>query len=110
MAATKNLLTLPINITAIVAYNDYMAAGALAVIHDKGIAIPEALSIIGFDDGLLAHYLYPALTTVHYPIALMAEKAALLALKLANGLNIEPEHLHFTPSLVIRNSVTKIKA
>lgn len=108
MAAMNSLLTLSINITAIVAYNDYMAAGALAVIHDKGIAIPEALSIIGFDDGLLAHYLYPALTTVHYPIALMAEKAALLALKRTNDLNIEPEQLHFIPSLEIRNSVAKV--
>lgn len=108
MAAMKDLLTLPIDITAIVAYNDYMAAGALAVAHDRGIVVPHKLSIVGFDDGLIAHYLYPALTTVHYPIELMAEKAALLALKRANNTNIEPEQLHFTPSLVIRNSVTSL--
>jgi LacI family transcriptional regulator len=108
MAAMKDLLTLPIEITAVVAYNDYMAAGALAFAQDQGIAVPEKLSIVGFDDGLIAHYLYPRLTTVHYPIELMAEKAALLALKRANNEEIEAEALHFTPSMVIRNSVAKV--
>ena len=108
MRAMNSLLALPIDITGVVAYNDYMAAGALAVAHDKGIAVPGKLSIVGFDDGLIAHYLYPRLTTVHYPIELMAEKAALLALKRANNTNIESERLHFTPSMVIRNSAAKI--
>ena len=108
MAAMNSLLALPIDITGVVAYNDYMAAGALAVAHDRGITVPGKLSIVGFDDGLIAHYLYPRLTTVHYPIELMAEKAALLALKRANNTNIESERLHFTPSMVIRNSVAQI--
>ncbi|HEY7867263.1 MAG TPA: hypothetical protein VIC51_14830 [Psychromonas sp.] len=47
------------------------------------------------------------MTTVHYPIELMAEKAAILALKLANGESIEPEPLHFSPTIVRRDSVGK---
>ncbi|MFT6985978.1 MAG: LacI family transcriptional regulator [Psychromonas sp.] len=107
MKAMINLLTKSIDITAIIAYNDYMAAGALSVAQENGIPVPDKLSIMGFDDGLIARYLYPRLTTVHYPIELMAEKAAILALKLANGESIEPEPLHFSPTIVRRDSVGK---
>jgi LacI family transcriptional regulator len=107
MKAMTNLLTKSIDITAVIAYNDYMAAGALSVAQENGIHIPDKLSIIGFDDGLIARYLYPRLTTVHYPIELMAEKAAILALKLANNESIEPEPLHFSPTIVRRDSVGK---
>jgi len=106
IAAMTKLLEKPIKITGVIAYNDYMAAGALSTAQENGIEVPAKLSIVGFDDGLIAHYLYPRLTTVHYPIELMAEKAALLALKRANNVNIESEQLHFTPSMVIRKSTT----
>lgn len=106
--AMGKLINSPIKITGIVAYNDYMAAGALAIAQEHQINVPNSLSIVGFDDGLIAHYLYPRLTTVHYPIELMAEKAALLALKRASNEEIESEPLHFTPTLVIRDSASKL--
>lgn len=107
MKAMINLLTKSIDITAVITYNDYMAAGALSVAQENGIQVPDKLSIIGFDDGLIARYLYPRLTTVHYPIELMAEKATVLALKLANNEIVEPEPLHFSPTIVRRDSVGK---
>lgn len=106
IAAMTKLLEKPIKITGVIAYNDYMAAGALSTAQENGIEVPAKLSIVGFDDGLIAHYLYPRLTTVHYPIELMAEKAALLALKRANSEIITTQQLHFTPKMVIRNSTT----
>ncbi|MCG6200698.1 substrate-binding domain-containing protein [Psychromonas antarctica] len=105
--AMTNLLTKSIEMTGVVAYNDHMAAGVLSVAHENGIQVPEKLSIIGFDDVLIARYLYPRLTTVRYPIEMMAEKAAILALKLASGESIEPEAMHFTPTIVRRDSVGK---
>lgn len=105
--AMINLFAKPIDITGVVAYNDYMAAGALSVAQEAGIQVPSKLSIVGFDDGLIAHYLYPSLTTVHYPIALMAEKAALLALNLANNVNVEPGPFNFSPKIVLRHSTSK---
>lgn len=108
MKAMTNLLTKSIDITGVVAYNDYMAAGALSVAQVNNIQVPDKLSIIGFDDGLIARYLYPGLTTVHYPIELMAEKAIILALKLANAETVEPEGLHFSPTIVRRDSVGKL--
>jgi len=109
IAALKSLIEKPIQFTAVVAYNDYMAAGALATAQEYGIKVPEQLSIVGFDDGLIAHYLYPSLTTIHYPIELMAEKAALLALQHSQNKGIETEQLHFTPHLVIRKSSQAIR-
>ncbi len=106
--AMSTLLSRPIDITAIIAYNDYMAAGALSIAQESNIPVPEKLSIVGFDDGLIAHYLYPRLTTVHYPIQLMAEKAAALSLTLASNEKIESQPLKFSPKVVIRASAGKI--
>jgi LacI family transcriptional regulator len=61
--------------------------------------------MIGFDDALIARYLRPRLTTVLYPIQLMAEKATQLALDLAQGKTPQEQPLRFTPTLVRRDSV-----
>ncbi|USD67901.1 substrate-binding domain-containing protein [Vibrio sp. SCSIO 43136] len=105
--AMTNLLTKSLPITAVVAYNDYMAAGAISIMDENGIQVPEQMSIVGFDDGLIARYLHPKLTTVRYPIKMMAEKAAQLSLQLARGEEVEPEPKLFSPTLVKRNSVWK---
>ncbi len=64
--------------------------------------------MIGFDDALIARYIRPRLTTIRYPIEMMAEKAAKLALQLARGETIEKEPMIFSPTLVRRDSVEKI--
>ncbi|MGO2507432.1 substrate-binding domain-containing protein [Vibrio hibernica] len=106
--AMTNLLAKGLPITAIATYNDYMAAGTLSVLEDNGIETPKDMSIIGFDNGLIAKYLHPKLTTVRYPIQLMAEKAAELSLKLANKEEITTDTLMFVPTLVRRASVISI--
>ncbi|EGA68179.1 transcriptional repressor RbsR [Vibrio sinaloensis DSM 21326] len=106
--AMTNLLTKSLTITGAVAYNDYMAAGALAVLDENGIVVPDQVSMLGFDDGLIARYVHPRLTTIRYPIEMMAERAARLALKLAKSEPAEDEAIVFTPTLVRRNSVDKI--
>ncbi|WP_432452057.1 MULTISPECIES: substrate-binding domain-containing protein [unclassified Agarivorans] len=103
--AMTNLLTKNLPITAVAAYNDYMAAGALSIIEENGIKAPEEMSLIGFDDGLIAKYLHPKLTTIRYPIQMMAEKAANLALKLANKEPCYNDIQIFVPTLVQRLSV-----
>ncbi|WP_159654117.1 substrate-binding domain-containing protein [Vibrio atypicus] len=108
--AMTNLLTKSLTVTGVVAYNDYMAAGALSVLDENGVKVPEQVSMLGFDDGLIARYVHPRLTTVRYPIEMMAERAARLALNLANSEPVEEEAIIFTPTLVRRNSVDKISA
>ncbi|AMG31698.1 LacI family DNA-binding transcriptional regulator [Grimontia hollisae] len=103
--AMTRLLTKSLAFTGVFAYNDYMAAGALAVLEENGINVPKDMVLVGFDDGLIARFVRPGLTTIRYPIEMMAERAAKLALALASGENIEAEPAIFSPTLVRRNSV-----
>jgi len=70
------LLDLPEPPTAIFASNDDMAAGVLAVAHDRNIELPTQLSVAGFDDTTLARTVWPPLTTIHQPMAELAQTAA----------------------------------
>ncbi|EMO7863185.1 HTH-type transcriptional regulator GalS [Citrobacter amalonaticus] len=104
-AAMVELLGRNLQLSAVFAYNDNMAAGALTALKDNGISIPLHLSIIGFDDIPIARYTDPQLTTVRYPIASMAKLATELALQGAAGtLDLSATHC-FMPTLVRRHSV-----
>lgn len=61
--------------TAIFAANDDMAAGVLAIAHGYRLRVPEDLTVCGFDDTPVATTVWPALTTIHQPIASMARAA-----------------------------------
>ena len=75
LAAAERLLDGPARPTAIFASNDDMAAAALAVAHGRQIAVPQDLTVCGFDDTAVATTVWPELTTVKQPIAAMAEAA-----------------------------------
>lgn len=92
-------------LTAAVTFNDVMAAGIMRILHQRGVQLPQQLSIVGFDDVVLARYLYPALTTMHYPVEQMARCAAQLAIQLYQGITPPPSSNHFNAELVIRDSV-----
>jgi LacI family transcriptional regulator len=66
--------------TAIFAGNDLMAIGALRAAAELGLAVPQAVSVIGFDSIDLGAYTYPPLTTVGHRIASIGEAAASLLL------------------------------
>lgn len=106
--AMTNLLTKSLEITGVVAYNDYMAAGALATLEQNGIDVPQQVSMVGFDDGLIARFVHPGLTTIRYPIEMMAERATRLALALSHNEKVEDETIIFSPTLVRRDSVAKV--
>lgn len=89
--------------TAAFAANDQTAAGALLALRERGLRCPEDISLVGYDDVLLANYLYPALTTVRQPVAEMGQAAAQLAL--AAGAEGEVTR-RFEPELVQRRSVS----
>lgn len=105
--AMLNLLSTNIPITAVVTYNDYMAAGALSALEENNIAVPEQLSLIGCDNGLIASYVRPKLTTINYPIEMMAEQATRLSLELTKNASHSSENNIFIPTLVIRATVAK---
>ncbi|MDH2927770.1 LacI family DNA-binding transcriptional regulator [Lonepinella koalarum] len=103
-AAMIDLLSYHSDLTAVVTYNDSMAAGALSVLTENNINVPRQFSLIGFDDMPIASHLVPKLSTIRYPIDLMATYASKLALSLINE-NIEtPIHTQFNPTVVRRFS------
>ena len=85
--------------TAIFAASDDMAAGVLAAAHRRGIAVPAALSVAGFDDAPLATIVWPPLTTIHQPLRALAAAAADLLLDPAGPRDRRLDH-----RLVLRES------
>lgn len=75
--AAEKLLLLPETKrpTAIFASNDDMAAACVSVAHRHGLDVPGDLSVVGFDDTAIATTVWPELTTIHQPVAVMAESA-----------------------------------
>ncbi len=71
--------------TAIICGNDVLAAGVLLAARARGLAVPQELSITGFDDIDIAELLSPPLTTVHVPHRRMGGEAARLLLELMHG-------------------------
>ena len=96
----RDLLDLPNRPTAIFASNDDMAAGVLAVAHDRGINVPTQLSVAGFDDTTLARTVWPPLTTIHQPMAELARTAT--EILIAGG---DITHRRLPHTLVERASV-----
>ena len=89
----NKLLTRKDRPTAIFAANDDMAAGIMRVAVRLGIDVPGELSVAGCDDIALTRQIYPAMTTIRQPLAVMAEHAALALIR--NGANtskdLDPE-------------------
>lgn len=71
--------------TAVFAASDLMAAGVYDAAAASGVAIPEELSVIGFDDDVMARQLHPTLTTVRQPLAEMARAASAWLLNTLEG-------------------------
>jgi len=65
--ATRALLATGFNPTAIICVNDLTAVGALRELRERGIRVPQDMSVTGFDNVKLSEFCYPALTTVHIP-------------------------------------------
>ena len=111
-AGTRELLcTFDPNLrsTALITYNDLMAAGALLASHACGMRVPEDLSLIGHDDIPMAALLSPALTTVRQPMQELGSRAvALLAEHLQSTSGVNPTILSLRPQLIVRASTAPL--
>jgi LacI family transcriptional regulator len=103
-AATRRLLALDDPPTAIVAYNDIMAVGALHACHAAGRRLPADVAVVGFGDAPLAAWLTPALTTVQVPLHQIGQQAAALLLSLLRGEAPRTVSIDVEPILVVRAS------
>ncbi|HEX7087095.1 MAG TPA: LacI family DNA-binding transcriptional regulator [Vicinamibacterales bacterium] len=104
--ATQRLLETGIPFSAIFAFNDVSAFGAIGALRDAGLSVPQDVSVVGFDDILSAAAHNPPLTTVRQPLSRMGELAAEVVIRrIAAGRDApySPE-IAVEPELVVRGS------
>jgi LacI family transcriptional regulator len=101
--AMRSLLALSQPPTAVFCANDIQAIGALAECSEHGVEVPRDMSLVGFDDQPVAHYVQPQLTTIRVPAQRMGELAATRILDaLATG--SKPAREELPVELIVRNS------
>ncbi len=104
--ATRKLLATGLPFTALFAFNDISAIGAIKALSEAGISVPKDVSVVGFDDVQSAAYQNPALTTVRQPLR---DMGALAAKTLLNRISLDfnapyPKSIVVKPELVVRTS------
>ncbi len=108
--AVKSLLASGEDFTAVFAFNDISAIGAIRALTEMGLRVPEDVSVLGFDDVYAAAFHNPALTTIRQPLFEMGSIAAKALLeRVANGVNGDvPREISVEPTIVVRQSTARI--
>ena len=107
--AAMTLLRKKNDFTAVMAFNDGSAAGAIRAIHDLGLAVPKDISVVGIDDIQLAGFMSPRLTTIRQPLKTMGAMAASTLLSRIQGEDV-PEETVVQPELVVRESTARVRS
>lgn len=102
--ATERLLSLAERPTAVFAFNDNLAVGAIRAARGRGLAVPGDLSIVGFDDVEHATVITPELTTVRQPLEEMGRMAVTLLTRLLERQRFETLHVELATRVVVRDS------
>jgi len=100
--AAKALLLTGKMVDAIVCASDLIAVGAVAALHDHGLAVPADIAVVGYDDLPIAQYMRPALTTVRQDTELAGRRLVEHLIDLIAGLDVQPDELPV--ELMIRQS------
>lgn len=106
----KKLLARNKPFTALFAYNDISAIGAIRAFQESGLLVPRDVSVMGFDDIPGAAFHMPSLTTVRQPLNRMGQVAAQSLLERIDGLEDYPSEIAIEPELVVRESTAVAKA
>ena len=104
--ATQTLLTAGPRFTAMFAFNDVSAIGAIRALREAGLRVPQDVSIVGFDDVVSAAFQNPGLTTVRQPLRRMGALAARTVLEqIAQGVEARKSRtIVVDPELIVRGS------
>jgi len=95
--------------TALFAATDELAIGAIRVLADEGLRVPEDVSVVGFDDIDIANYMNPRLTTISQPLTEIGEKTALTLHRQIIGITIPKNEQILPYKLVIRESTKALR-
>jgi DNA-binding LacI/PurR family transcriptional regulator len=106
--STVKLLNLPEPPTAIFASTEPLAIGAMQGARESGFDIPKDISIVGFDNSILAKMCYPQLTTVSQPIQEMGKKIIELLVEEIKDPKKLKQRIVMSPELVIRGTASEI--
>ncbi|GLV58284.1 LacI family transcriptional regulator [Dictyobacter sp. S3.2.2.5] len=101
---TRYLLDLPEPPTAIISSCDQQASGVYRALYERGITIPDEMSVIGFDDIPPAQWLSPPLTTIRQPLREMGTMATSMLLRQIAGEQLDTMRVELVTSLVVRES------
>jgi DNA-binding LacI/PurR family transcriptional regulator len=105
---TRRLLAKHEAFSAIFAFNDISAIGAIRALRERGLRVPEDVSVVGFDDIQSAAFQNPGLTTVRQPLRTMGKIAAEAVLRrIARDGADHPKQIIVEPELVVRESTCK---
>ncbi len=108
-ASMQRLLALPRHPTALFAHNDLIAIGAIRAIQDAGLAVPDDISVVGYDDILNSSYMNPRLTTVTFSSVEMGRRAGQMIVKLAQKEKLFPlESVILSVELLVRASTAPL--
>ena len=99
----RELLSRTTDFTALFAYNDLSAIGAIRAIRERGLRVPEDISVVGFDDINSAAFQNPSLTTIRQPLREMGMKAARILVDRLRGKE-DPGQVSVKPELIVRES------
>ena len=102
--AAVELLGLRDRPTALVGFNDKVAVGILRAAHERGLRVPQDLSVTGFDDSDLSRSTVPVLTTVRQPLEEMGRMAVSLLARLLDGHTVDTLHVELATQFIGRDS------
>jgi LacI family transcriptional regulator len=109
--ATRSLLAKGEPFTALFAFNDVSAIGAIRALEEMGLRVPGDVSVLGFDDIYAAAFHNPALTTIRQPLFEMGTLAARTLLQQLNDVEIgdRPQTLSVEPTIIVRQSTARVQ-
>lgn len=98
------------DMTAVFTSSDLLATGIMQAAGEKGIRLPDDLSIIGFDDDKVSEFITPSLTTFRQNSRMIAQKAAELLLGAIGGKKIESDFVRIPAEFIVRDSVKRLES
>jgi DNA-binding LacI/PurR family transcriptional regulator len=104
----KSLLASGITFSAVFVASDAVAIGAKSALREKGLRIPDDISLVGFDDIPWAQYSDPPLTTIRLPAQELARTACLMLMNLLQGKEPPAKRQILDTELVVRKSCRKL--
>lgn len=104
----KKLLELEDRPTAVFCSNDDIGVGAMKAIFEKGLSVPNDMSIIGFDDSNFCNYVTPPLTSVRKDSLTMSEYGGINLLNIIKNKEVDKTKVYIQSRLIVRKSVKKL--